>query len=64
MAAAHTDWIDDFAAAEAGIHRPGGRRMGVAGGFAQLGDAGGYFGWILKYGKRFWSKFDYYLMVL
>ena len=38
--------------------------MGVAGGFAQLGDAGGYFGWILKYGKRFWSNFDYYLMVL
>ena len=31
---------------------------------AQLGEAGGYFGWILKYGKRFGSNFDYYLMVL
>ena len=56
--------MDDFAAAEAGIHRPGGRRMGVAGGFVQLGDTGGYVGWILKYGIRFEANFDYYLMVL
>ena len=56
--------MDDFAAAEAGVNRLGGRRMGQPVESAQLGEAGGYFGWILKYGKRFGSNFDYYLMVL